>query len=157
MATTIERLLLPIIECPPFLPPSYQEGGEEREIAEEERRYAKYVNAILQSKEVGNSTGTNEYDAYGMEYEGDDDDDGMARNEGSPQKKKARSVNDIMLKRKRMMAEAQVKEDLVACFQEELGAPRPRKSLNGNIGGDSLDKSINNVSMADDISMDVLQ
>ena len=165
MTSMIERLLLPIIECPPFLPPSYQEGGEEREIAEEERRYARYVGAIMQSK-GGRGRGRN------IEDDDDDDDDddeeyeegeegeddvgrGVGDNDanGSPQKKKKKkSVGNVMLERKMAEAEEQMKRDLVECFQEELRPPPLRKSL-GNDG--SLDRSINNVSMIDDASMDM--
>lgn len=164
MTSMIERLLLPIIECPPFLPPSYQDGGEEREIAEEERRYARYVGAIMQSKGGRGGRGRNieedddddEEEEYGEGEEGEEDvGRGVGTNDanGSPQKKKKKkSVGNVMLERKMAEAEEQMKRDLVECFQEELRPPPLRKSL-GNDG--SLDRSINNVSMIDDASMDM--
>ena len=159
--TTIERLLLPIIECPPFLPPSYQEGGEEREIAEEERRYARYVGAIMQSKGGRRNNGEDddeEEEEGGMMMDDDSDvygrDVGNGGADGSPQKKKKKkkSVGDVVLERKIAEAEEQIKRDLVACFQEELRPPPLRKTLNND---NTLDKSINNVSMIDDASMDM--
>ena len=160
----VERLLLPIIECPPFLPPGYLEGGEEREIAEEERRYAKYVGAVLRSKGIRNSYEEEETDEGmmmgGEEEEGEEgwEEGGGGDGGNSPQKKKTkRGTYETVIEKRIADAEARAKEDLMASFAEELRPPPPRKTPGKEQS--SLDKSVgvnnNSVSMIDDASMDM--